>query len=206
MGLLTDRILIANAIDADTSKGLASFGAGPWDGTSAGKFAGSAVGTLIAGNPPAAFAGNLLDLQLGGVGKFKVDSGGAIWQPTAAGALVKVPRFEELTFQLLASTVSQSIFIADDNYQVVGVQAVPNVAGGSGATVTVEVCTGTQAPGSGTAQLTAALALNGTINTVVAGTLVASPATVASGQRIGIVMAGTLTGLVGTITIAIQRV
>ncbi len=113
---------------------------------------------------------------------------------------------EEITVPLSATSPSQSIFIADDNYQVVGVQAVPDVIGGSGATVTVEVLTGTQAPGAGVAQLTAPLALNGTAHQVVTGTLIAAPTTAAAGNRIGIVMAGTLTGLVGYVTVAIQRV
>jgi hypothetical protein len=113
---------------------------------------------------------------------------------------------EEITVQLIASTVSQAVFVADDNYQVVGVQAVAEVLGGSGATVTVEVLTGVQAPGAGVAQLSSALVLNGTAHQVQTGSLIASPTTAVAGNRIGIVMAGTLTGLVGSITIAIQRV
>jgi len=113
---------------------------------------------------------------------------------------------EEITVPLIATSPSQSIFIADDNYQVVGVQAVADVLGGAGATVTVEVLTGVQAPGAGVAQLTAPLALNGVAHQVVTGTLIAAPTTAAAGNRIGIVMAGTLTGLVGYVTIAIQRV
>lgn len=123
-----------------------------------------------------------------------------------ANAPVKPVLIEELAVPLLATTVSQTIFIADDSYQVVGVQAVADVLGGAGATVTVEVLTGVQAAGGGVAQLTAALALNGTARQVVTGTVVAAPTTAVSGNRIGIVMAGTLTGLVGSVTIAIQRV
>lgn len=123
-----------------------------------------------------------------------------------ANAPVKPVLIEEITIPLVATTVSQTIFIADDSYQVVGVQAVADVIGGAGATVTVEVLTGTQAPGGGVAQLTAPLALNGTAHQVVTGAVVAAPTTAVSGNRIGIVMAGTLTGLVGSVTIAIQRV
>jgi hypothetical protein len=113
---------------------------------------------------------------------------------------------EEFTIPLTAASVSQAFFIADDNYQVVSVSAVAEVLGGAGATVTVEVLTGVQAPGAGVAQLTAALALNGVAHTVVNGTLIAAPTTAVSGNRIGIVMAGTLTGLVGVVTVAVQRV
>jgi hypothetical protein len=38
------------------------------------------------------------------------------------------------------------------------------------------------------------------------GVLVAAPTTAVAGNRIGIVMAGTLTGLVGAVTVAVQRV
>lgn len=115
---------------------------------------------------------------------------------------------EEITVPLTATSPSQSIFIADDNYQVVSVQAVADTLGGSGATVTVEVLTGVQAPGAGVAQLTAALNVGstGTAHQVQQGTLIAAPTTAAAGNRIGIVMAGTLTGLVGYVTVAIQRV
>jgi hypothetical protein len=123
-----------------------------------------------------------------------------------ANAPVKPVLVEEITVPLSATSPSQTIFIADDSYQVVGVQAVADVLGGAGATVTVEVLTGVQAPGGGVAQLTAALALNGVAHQVVTGTMIAAPTTAVAGNRIGIVMAGTLTGLVGYVTIAIQRV
>ena len=125
---------------------------------------------------------------------------------TAAGVDIKIIPGELVTQQLLASTVSQDIFVADDNYQVVSVQAVPTVIGGAGATVNVEVLSGTQAPGAGVAQLTAALALNGTAHAVLSGSMIAAPTTLVAGSRLGIVMAGTLTGLVGTITVKLKRV
>jgi hypothetical protein len=119
---------------------------------------------------------------------------------------IKPVLVEEFTLPLSAATVSQALFITDDNYQVVGVQVVAEVLGGAGATVTVEVLTGVQAPGAGVAQLTAPLALNGVAHQVGTGVLIAAPTTAAAGNRIGIVMAGTLTGLVGLITVAVQRV
>lgn len=206
MGVIDSNAVLANLTEATASKGTLSVGPGPWDGQSTGAFKGSASGTVIAADAASGFGGNLIDAQLAGASKFQVDASGNVWQPNASGVLIKINRFEELTADLLAATVSHTIFIADDSYQIVGVQAVFNVQGGSGATVTVEVCTGTQAPGAGTAQLTGAISLQGTANTVAAGTLIASPTTIASGNRVGIVMAGTLTGLVGNITVAIKRV
>jgi hypothetical protein len=69
----------------------------------------------------------------------------------------------------------------------------------SSGTLTVEKLTGTTAPGSGTVLLTGTLALSGTANTVANGTLIATVAslTLAIGDRIGIVIAGTMTSLVG---------
>jgi hypothetical protein len=126
---------------------------------------------------------------------------------TNQGIDVKPIPGELITMPLFASTVSQTIFIADVNgYQVTSVSVVPNVIGGAGATVTVEALTGTQAVGTGVAQLTAALALNGVANTVLNGVLIAAVTTINAGQRFGIVMAGTLTGLVGLLTVAIKRV
>lgn len=128
---------------------------------------------------------------------------------TSAGVDIKIIPGELITMPLFASTVSQTIFIADGNsYQVTYVAAVPDVLGGAGATVTVEALTGTTANGSGTAQLTAALALSANAHTVVTGTLISPVTTITNSNsgRFGIVMAGTLTGLVGLLTVAIKRV
>ncbi|HEV2036889.1 MAG TPA: hypothetical protein VGU71_22285 [Candidatus Dormibacteraeota bacterium] len=126
---------------------------------------------------------------------------------TTGGLEIKPIPGELITVPLFATTVSQTIFTADNaSYQIVAVTAVPNVIGGAGATVTVEALTGVQAPGAGVAQLTAALALNGVAHTVLTGNLVAAPTTITQGQRFGLVMAGTLTGLVGVLVVTIKRV
>jgi hypothetical protein len=80
--------------------------------------------------------------------------------------------------------------------------------GSTSGTWTVEKLTGTTAAGSGTALLTGTVALNtAAANTVVNGTLIATVAslTFAAGDRVSIVIAGTMTNLVGgigTITLA----
>lgn len=58
--------------------GLVSAGSAPWDGSTPGYFTGSANGTLIAGNTASGFSGDLLNLQIAGVGKFKIKSTGGI--------------------------------------------------------------------------------------------------------------------------------
>lgn len=69
----------------------------------------------------------------------------------------------------------------------------------SSGTMQVEKLTGTTVPGSGTALLTGTMSMAGTVNTVVNGTLIATIASLkfAVGDRVGLVFAGTMTGLVG---------
>lgn len=64
--------------------GLFSLGNGGWAGGGAPNFVGSASGTEVAVNSAAGFLGNLIDLQVAGVSKFKVDATGNI---TQAGAI-----------------------------------------------------------------------------------------------------------------------
>jgi len=65
--------------------GLLSIGSGYWDGATSGYFSGSTSGTLLAGNTASEFTGNLLDLQIAGVSKFKIDSTGNIIVGGTAG-------------------------------------------------------------------------------------------------------------------------
>jgi hypothetical protein len=204
MAVIDSRATLSNQVEANAGTALLSLGPGPWDGTAPGAFKGSSSGTLVGGDVASTFAGNLLDLQVAGATKFKVDASGNLYQPTSGGTPIKINRYEEITFQLLASSVSQTIFIADDNYVIAGVSVVVSVVGGSGATVAVEVNTGTQAPGSGTAQTGNQDLHSLVVNTVTPVALTATTA-IASGNRVGLVFAGTLTGLVGNLTLQLQR-
>lgn len=114
---------------------------------------------------------------------------------------------EEITVgPLAAANVSLAIPVKFPIRAIRGVGARYTVAGGSGASLDVEKLTGTTAPGSGTTQLTAAIALTGTANTNLNGTVIASPAAFAVGDSIGLVLAGTLTGLVNLMaTIVVER-
>lgn len=96
--------------------------------------------------------------------------------------------------------------IHDGLWQVVSVSAAITVVGGSGATVNVVVCPGAVAIASGTAQLSAAIDLTVTAPNNQFGTLIASPTVMKRGDTFGIDMAGTLTGLVGCVTIGLGRV
>jgi hypothetical protein len=104
-----------------------------------------------------------------------------------------------------ASQGSFTLFLADGNYQVTGVKAIFGTASSSG-TAQVEVATGTQAVGSGTVQLTGTVSLAGTANTVVNGTLITTPTAIAAGNRVNVILAGTLTSLANAvITVTLKR-
>ena len=57
---------------ASANYGLVSLGSGPFDGATAGFFAGHASGTVLAINAASGFGGNLLDLQVAGASKLSV--------------------------------------------------------------------------------------------------------------------------------------
>jgi hypothetical protein len=71
---------VAGVPVASASYGVVNIGhaSTQFDGSTAGTFAGSANGTLIAVNSPTAFTGNVLDLQVNGVSKVAVNNLGAV--------------------------------------------------------------------------------------------------------------------------------
>lgn len=140
----------------------------------------------------------VLGLNAAGTGTVNLIGVNAANQVVTGSGTV-LPTAEHFTANFDAATcVSRSIYIAATTLQVANVNVVFGTASASG-TVTVEHLTGTQAPGGGTVMLTGTLSTAGTANTVLAGTLVATVATLqlAAGDRIGLVVAGTQTGLVG---------
>lgn len=144
-------------------------------------------------------------LKLGAQIDVKAPAGG-----TAAGKLILVPSYEtEQVFGLGAASTSQTIFVCDTvsgNFQIAAVSVVFGTASSSG-TLQVEVATGTQAVGSGTNQLTGTVSLSGATNTPQNGTIIASPTTIAAGNRVNIILAGTLTSLANAcVTVILQRV
>lgn len=120
-----------------------------------------------------------------------------------------IAKFEANAYILTATSATFTAFVNDNlsgTFKVAAVSTVFSTASTSG-TVQVEVATGTQAPGSGTNQLSSALALSGTANTPANGTIVAAPTTITAGSRVNVVIAGTMTNLVnGVVTIALQRI
>lgn len=113
---------------------------------------------------------------------------------------VIVPVLKTILFPIFVTDLSKSFFIATEGLQIVNIRCVYGVAALSG-TLTIEKLTGTTAPGSGTPVLTGTLDLTTTANTVLSGTLVGTQATIqlAPGDRLGMRLAGSLTGILGTI-------
>lgn len=125
---------------------------------------------------------------------------------TAGG--YKIQNVFHAVVNLSASSTAQTVFIAPTGYKIVSIQELHAVVGGSGATVTLEKCTGTQAPGAGVAMLSTPVTLTSTANTVKSTTLSTTTANtvLATGDRINTVLAGTLTGLAGcTLQILLAR-
>lgn len=118
----------------------------------------------------------------------------------------KIMNSEVITVPLTASSTSAAVFIADNDYQIMGVSAVFKTASSSGA-LNVEVRNSGTAAGSGTAVLTSTLSLAGTADTIVSGTPTnINTATVRKGQIIGTVISGTMTSLANALaTITLTR-
>lgn len=121
---------------------------------------------------------------------------------------VIIPQTLYVTVPLFVTDVTKAILVAPEALQVTAIKAVYGVVSASG-TLTVEKLTGTTAPGGGTAMLQSTLDLTTTANTVLTGTLTATTSVLqlAAGNRIGIILGGVLTGLIGAnITISLQRI
>ncbi len=80
------------------------------------------------------------------------------------------------------------------------------VSGGASATVMPVHCAGGVALASGTDQLSAAVDVQETGPDVTLGALIAAPTRFQPGDVLGLVFAGTLTGLVGVATFSMKRV
>lgn len=108
---------------------------------------------------------------------------------------------------LFATMVDSFIWSPTEGiWQVDAVAESHTVVGGSGAQVQVVVCPGSVAIASGTAQLTAALDLTVTAPACRFGTLIASPTRIMRGDSVGVDVNGTLTGLVGQLTVTFRRI
>jgi len=123
-------------------------------------------------------------------------------------AAVNTNSSDKIEWRPISTDTTKNLFIADAAYLVTAIREVHGTASTSG-TLQIEKLTGTTAAGSGTNMMTGTVSLSATANTVVSGTLTATTATLtlAAGDRIGGVLAGTLTNLAGcVIVISLQRI
>lgn len=114
---------------------------------------------------------------------------------------------QDLTWPLLAASVDSYIWTCVEGvWQITAARSIISVTGGASAAVMLEYCSGVTAVGSGVDQLTAALDLQETAPDRQNGVLIASPNEIFPGDSIGADFSGTLTGLVGCLTVQIKRV
>ena len=99
----------------------------------------------------------------------------------------------------LATPVSQAIFIADRDYEVVDASAIWSTAGSVSATYDFQINKGTTAIGSGTSVSTGAVSADSTANTtnVLALNVSRRQRLLSQGDRLVAVLGGTLTSLAG---------
>lgn len=115
--------------------------------------------------------------------------------------------WQNVSWPLLAASLSSYIWTCKEGiWQVQDVEAVVTVTGGSSATVDLLVCSGVTAPASGTSQLTAVLDIQETAPFRARGTLITTPTKLVRGDSLAVVFGGTLTGLVGLMSVQVKRV
>lgn len=130
---------------------------------------------------------------------------------TVAGVIV--PQETVINVPIDPSEVDQSVFIADDAWQITKIEEVHAVAQNTAfpntGNLTIRKCTGTEAPSAGDAMHNTTMWLNSTVNTVVTPTLsgVSTNLTLADGNRIALDFNGTTSTLAGgVLTIHMKRV
>lgn len=123
-----------------------------------------------------------------------------------------IPTSLVINKEILAATANEHIFIAPFACKVVSIREIHSVVGGTSAAVAVRKITDTSAPNASAGSTVKELlsgttfSLTSTANTVVSGGLsaTASDLAFAVGDHIAINFSGTLTGLVGSLTIELQ--
>jgi hypothetical protein len=110
-----------------------------------------------------------------------------------------------ITVQLGAASIDGNVYIADKISILKQVQFVIAATAAS-ATADLKKCTGTTAPASGTTMLAGTIALDTTANTVTTRTLSTTNSNLLLqvGDRIGMDLSGTLTGLSGFIQFVVE--
>ena len=122
-----------------------------------------------------------------------------------AGRLFDARRY--INYPLVAVPTAQYVWRCSVGVWVVeSINCLVRVTGGTGATVDVLVCQQVEAVASGVSQLTAVMDVEETAPFQVTGTLIATPTEIYPGDSVGMNGGGTLTGLVGLLTVILKRI
>jgi len=128
------------------------------------------------------------------------------------GTMGSIPEDVVLTVDLLAASVDNDLWISNGNYMVVGFREAHDVVGGASAAVRPRKITDTSRSGAAASATvkeltTANIDLTASINVVRTPTLVATRADLKfkSGDRLALDFSGTLTGLVGKLTVYLKK-
>lgn len=159
----------------------------------------------ITGGPATAGAGGTVTIS-GSAGAGGTNAGGNLNLVGGAPVSTGIPGEVQVngnsilisqTDTITATDASRFVFIATRPMRFKGV-SICFTTGSTSGTLQIEKLTGTAAPGGGTNLLTGTVSLAGVANTVASGTPIATVAslTLAAGDRLGIVIAGTMTNLV----------
>lgn len=177
-----------------------------------GVFAGSITGTAITGTTGAFSSTVSMTALTATTGAFSGLLSANLGATVAAGQTLAVTDIDKLTVganiipntitftctQLTETSVSgDCVFIADRAYTITGIKFVQRAQGGAGCAADMEKLTGTQAPGGGAVMGTGVYDCNATANNTVTTYTLSGTPTLASGNRMAIKLAGTLTALRG---------
>ena len=110
-----------------------------------------------------------------------------------------------ITLLLAGTTVAGNIFVADDRYIIESIKEVHSTVSDGSGDINIGVAKGTVTPANSTAQHTTTFNLDATINTVQTATLT-TQTTMDVGDRICVKNVGTMTNVVGVMSIVLKRV
>jgi hypothetical protein len=109
------KLHIATAPIASANYGTESIGSGAFDGTTAGFFTGSALGTSIAVNEVTGFSGDLLSLQVNGTNRLKISATGARLSTEGNGLRINTNGTGVGGICLTGGTISSNAIVVGNN-------------------------------------------------------------------------------------------
>lgn len=114
---------------------------------------------------------------------------------------------ERINYPLVAVPVANYIWLCDRGvWKVEYVAAQARVTGGGSATIDVLVCQGVEAVASGVSQLAAVMDVEETAPFKAVPALIAAPTPIYPGDSVAFNGGGTLTGLIGVLTVILKRI